>query len=157
MARPSIGAEGQHGIGLHVGDDRRHLGRALGVLDGLARSVHVVEPIVLGHAEDGEAGLHLLRPKSAHVRGRPPVLIPRTGFAARCDYHRRPAVPSRQGQETRAEVGLVVGMPTWRERSRGNPWLQLSKTNPRRPQSPGARWETCRVMTGNVPHNRSAR
>ena len=71
VTRLPVGSEGQHVVGLNLGHDRRHLRRALGIVDRRARPVDVVEPVVLGHPEHGEACLHLLGAQFAHARRGP--------------------------------------------------------------------------------------
>ena len=81
MPGHAIRGERQHGVGLHLLDDHRETRDRFVGIDLRAAAVGVVEPAVLGDAEDGEARVQLRLTDLRQLRGRPAVGI--GGLAAR--------------------------------------------------------------------------
>ena len=79
----AVGAEGQHRVGLHVGHQGGDPAYRLVLVDVGAAAVRVVEPVVLGDAEDRQRALHL-RGAYGGQRGaaRPALLVGGAELAA---------------------------------------------------------------------------
>src|SRR5207245_2190574 len=78
----AFGTEGEHRMGLDGGDDLPDPLRALLRVDLAAGPVVVVEPDVLGDAEDAQRGHQLGLSDLPHLGRGPPVLVPRALLTA---------------------------------------------------------------------------
>jgi hypothetical protein len=122
MAGHAVGAEGQHRVGLHRSHHSGHPAYGLVLVDVGAPAVGIVEPVVLGDAEDRQRGLHLGRTHGRQLRpARPAFLVGRAQLAAgRGDADDVVAGPDRAGHQPGAQVALVVGVrPDAEDRAQG--------------------------------------
>ena len=75
VAGHAVRAEGQHGVGLHLRHQLGDPAYGLVLVDVRAPAVGVVEPVVLGDAEDGEPALHLGGAYGGQRRAARPALL----------------------------------------------------------------------------------